>query len=253
MIENILTLTPAEIEAFTLSIKVAVYCTIVICIPGIAVAWLLAKKTFWGKSLVDSLIHLPLVLPPVVPGFILLLLLGSQGMIGKWLHANFGITIAFTWIGAVIASAVMSFPLMVRSTRLAISQVDSHLETAALSLGAHPLRVFFSLTLPLSLPGIITGLILAFSRSLGEFGATITFVGNIEGETRTLPLAIYTYTQTANGDFAAMRLVILSMIIALAALMISDILERKALRHIGRGNLSSNAFNHLSGRRHDRA
>lgn len=198
-------------------------------------AWLLAKKSFIGKSLLDSIVHLPLVLPPVVPGFLLLLMFGSQGLIGKWLQTTFGITIAFTWIGAVIASAVMAFPLMVRSARLAISQVDTGLEAAAQSLGAHPLRVFFTVTLPLAMPGIVTGLILAFSRSLGEFGATITFVGNIEGETRTLPLAIYTYTQIPGGDIPAMRLVILSMMIALGALMISDILERKATQRIGRG------------------
>lgn len=198
-------------------------------------AWILAKKTFIGKSLLDSIVHLPLVLPPVVPGFLLLLFLGNQGFIGKWLQATFGISIAFTWVGAVIASAVMAFPLMVRSARLAISQVDAGLEAAAQSLGAHPLRVFFTITLPLAMPGIVTGLILAFSRSLGEFGATITFVGNIEGETRTLPLAIYTYTQIPGGDIAAMRLVILSMIIALGALMISDQLERKATKRIGRG------------------
>lgn len=233
--DAIFTLSPAEVEALLLSAKVAVYCTLAICIPGVAVAWLLAKKSFFGKSLLDSLVHLPLVLPPVVPGFLLLLLLGSQGFIGKWLLQTFGISIAFTWIGAVIASAVMAFPLMVRSARLAISQVDTGLEATAQSLGAHPLRVFFTVTLPLSMPGLITGLILAFSRSLGEFGATITFVGNIEGETRTLPLAIYTYTQIPGGDIAAMRLVILSMVIALGALMISDILERKATQRIGRG------------------
>lgn len=231
---SFLILSPAEIEALLLSAKVAIFCTLVICIPGIAVAWLLAKKSFIGKSLLDSVVHLPLVLPPVVPGFLLLLLLGSQGLIGKWLQATFGINIAFTWIGAVIASAVMAFPLMVRSARLAINQVDAGLEAAAQSLGAHPLRVFFTITLPLALPGIVTGLILAFSRSLGEFGATITFVGNIEGETRTLPLAIYTYTQVPGGDMAAIRLVILSMIIALGALMISDLLERRAIKHIGR-------------------
>jgi len=227
-------LSPAEIEALLLSARVAIFCTLVICIPGVAIAWLLAKKSFIGKSLLDSVVHLPLVLPPVVPGFLLLLLLGSQGLIGKWLQATFGINIAFTWIGAVIASAVMAFPLMVRSARLAINQVDTGLEAAAQSLGAHPLRVFFTITLPLALPGIVTGLILAFSRSLGEFGATITFVGNIEGETRTLPLAIYTYTQVPGGDMAAIRLVILSMIIALGALMISDLLERRAIKHIGR-------------------
>jgi molybdate transport system permease protein len=228
-------LSNAEIEALLLSAKVAVCCTLAISIPGVAVAWLLAKKTFIGKSLLDSIVHLPLVLPPVVPGFLLLLLLGNQGFIGKWLQQSFGITVAFTWVGAVIAAAVMAFPLMVRSARLAISQVDSGLEAAAQSLGAHPLRVFFSITLPLAMPGIITGLVLAFSRSLGEFGATITFVGNVEGETRTLPLAIYTYTQIPGGDMAAMRLVVLSMLIALGALMLSDLLERKALRRIGQG------------------
>lgn len=230
--------SPSEIAALWLSAKVAVFCTLLISLPGIAVAWLLAKKDFFGKSLLDSVVHLPLVLPPVVPGFLLLLLLGSQGYLGKWLFQTFGISIAFTWVGAVIASAVMAFPLMVRSTRLAISQVDQNLEAAAQSLGAHPWRVFFSVTLPLSLPGIVTGLILAFSRSLGEFGATITFVGNIEGETRTLPLAIYTYTQVPGGDAPAMRLVILSMVLALAALMMSEVLERKASQHIGRGKSS---------------
>lgn len=218
-----------------LSAKVAIFCTLAICVPGIAVAWLLSKKSFLGKSLLDSVVHLPLVLPPVVPGFLLLILLGSQGLIGKWLQQAFGITVAFTWVGAVIASAVMAFPLMVRSARLAISQVDSGLEAAAQSLGARPLRVFFTVTLPLAMPGIITGLILAFSRSLGEFGATITFVGNVEGETRTLPLAIYTYTQIPDGDMAAIRLVVISMVIALGALMLSDILERRATRRIGRG------------------
>ncbi len=227
-------LSHAEIEALTLSVKVATFCTLLICIPAIAVAWLLAKKTFIGKSLFDGLVHIPLILPPVVPGFLLLILLGNQGLIGKWLHETFGITIAFTWMGAVIASAVMAFPLMVRSTRQAISQVDSKLEIAAQSLGASPLKVFLNVTLPLSLPGVITGLILAFSRSLGEFGATITFVGNIEGETRTLPLAIYSFTQTPNGDLAAMRLVLLSVLIALAAIVLSNHLERKAAKKMGR-------------------
>ena len=235
MTVSIFSLSTTEIAALMLSIKVAAYCTLAICIPGIAVAWLLAKKSFIGKSLLDSLVYLPLVLPPVVPGFLLLLLLGSQGILGKWLQQTFGISVAFTWIGAVIASAVMAFPLMVRSARLAISQVDKRLEAAAQSLGARPLRVFLTITLPLALPGILTGLVLAFSRSLGEFGATITFVGNIEGETRTLPLAIYTYTQLPGGDSAAIRLAVLSMFIALAALMVSDWLERKALRRIGQG------------------
>jgi len=168
-----------------------------------------------------------------VPGFLLLLMLGRQGFIGKFLYEYFGVGIAFTWVGAVLASAVMAFPLMVRSARLAISQVDYGLELAAQSLGANPIKVFFTITLPLAFPGVLTGLVLAFSRSLGEFGATITFVGNIENETRTLPLAIYTYTQTPGGDAPAIRLVILSMILALGALMLSDRLELKANKSIG--------------------
>jgi molybdate transport system permease protein len=227
-------LSHAEIQTLVLSVKVATFCTLLICVPATAVAWLLAKKEFVGKSLLDGLVHIPLILPPVVPGFLLLLLFGNQGLIGKWLHETFGITIAFTWFGAVIASAVMAFPLIVRSIRLAISQVDAKLEVAAQSLGAHPFKVFLTITLPMSIPGVITGLILAFSRSLGEFGATITFVGNIEGETRTLPLAIYTYTQTPSGDLVAMRLVLLSVLIALSAIVLSNFLERKAAQKIGR-------------------
>jgi molybdate transport system permease protein len=230
---ELLHFTPAEISALLLSIKVALWCTVVSCVPGVWVGWLLARKSFHGKSLLDSLIHLPLVLPPVVPGFLLLILLGNQGIIGKWLHQTLGISIAFTWEGAVVASAVMAFPLMVRAVRLAIIQVDSGLEAAARTLGANPLRVFFTVTLPLAIPGILTGLILAFSRSLGEFGATITFVGNIEGETRTLPLAIYTYTQMPGGDVQALRLVILSVMLALAALFASELMERRAMRLLG--------------------
>ena len=233
---HLLYFSPNELAILWLSVKVATICIVVILIPGIAVSWLLAKKSFIGKSLLDSLIHLPLVLPPVVPGFLLLLVFGNQGIIGKYLNTHFGFSFAFTWMGAVVASAVMAFPLMVRSTRLAISQVDNGLEVAAQSLGANPLKVFFTITLPLAMPGVITGLILAFSRSLGEFGATITFVGNIENETRTLPLAIYSYTQTPNGDLPAMRLVILSMILALGALMLSDYLERKANQKSGRAS-----------------
>ena len=233
---ELLRFTPSELSILGLSLKVAVFCVVLISVPAIIVAWILARKSFIGKSVLDSLVHLPLVLPPVVPGFLLLLLLGNQGVIGQYIHSVFGVTLAFTWAGAVVASAVMAFPLMVRSARLAISQVDRGLEIAAQSLGAHPLKVFFTITLPMAMPGIITGLILAFSRSLGEFGATITFVGNIEGETRTLPLAIYSYTQIPDGDLPAMRLVILSMVLALGALMISDKLERKANQKMGRGH-----------------
>lgn len=229
-------LSNAEIEALTLSIKVATFCTLLISIPAIAVAWVLAKKNFFGKSLLDGLIHIPMILPPVVPGFLLLILFGSQGFIGKWLNHTFGLTIAFTWIGAVIASAIMAFPLMVRSIRIAISQVDAQLEKAAQSLGASKLRVFFTITLPLSMTGVLTGFILAFSRSLGEFGATITFVGNIEGETRTLPLAIYTYTQMPNGELAALRLVLISVGIALFALIASNMVERRMTRAVESNN-----------------
>ena len=230
---SIFILSAAEIEALILSVKVAACCTLAIAVPGVAVAWLLAKRHFLGKSLLYGLVHIPLILPPVVPGFLLLILLGNQGIIGKWLHQTFGISLAFTWVGAVIASAVMAFPLMVRSARLAISQVDSKLEAVAQSLGATPLRVFFTITLPLAMPGVITGLILAFSRSLGEFGATITFVGNIQGETRTLPLAIYTYTQMPGGDLIAIRLVVLSVSIALIALVISNWLEHRMAKKMG--------------------
>lgn len=226
-------LSPAEITALLLSLKIAFWCAVITLVPGVAVAWLLARRSFIGKSLLDGLVHLPLVLPPVVPGFVLLLLLGNQGWLGKWLNDTFSVSFAFNWLGAVVASAVMGFPLMVRAARLAISQVDRSLELTAQSLGATPFFVFVTVTLPLALPGILTGLILSFSRSLGEFGATITFVGNIEGETRTLPLAIFTYTQVPGGDAPALRLVALSVLLALAALLVSDRLERRALRHIG--------------------
>lgn len=233
---SILQLTPEEMAALWLSAKVAFFCTLLILIPGVLLGWVLARKRFFGKALLDSVVHLPLVLPPVVPGFLLLLLFGSQGFLGKWLQETFGISIAFTWMGAVVASAIMALPLMVRSARLAVSQVDRGLELAAQSLGAHPLRVFFSITLPLAFPGILTGMVLAFSRSLGEFGATITFVGNIEGETRTLPLAIYTYTQIPGGDVPALRLVVLSLLLAFAALYFSNVMEQRALRRVGGGH-----------------
>lgn len=238
MLDFLTEFTAEEIAALVLSVKVAIFCTLVVAIPGILVAWLLARKSFYGKSLLDGLVHLPLVLPPVVPGFLLLMLLGNNGPVGRWLDDIFGISVAFTWVGAVMASAVMAFPLMVRAVRLAFIQVDQGLEVAAQSLGAGPIRTFFTVTLPLAMPGFVTGLILAFSRSLGEFGATITFVGNIEGETQTLPLAIYTYTQIPGGETPALRLVMLSVVIALAALLASDMLERKAHKRISGGLLS---------------
>jgi len=220
-------LSPEEYSAMLLSIKISLWSVGIILIPGIYMGWLLARRDFVGKSLVDSILHLPLVLPPVVTGYLLLLALGRQGVIGKWLYQQFDITLAFSWKGAVLATALMSFPLMVRSIRLSISAIDIKLEQAARSLGASSINCFFSITLPLAIPGIITGSILAFARSLGEFGATITFVGNIEGETRTLPLAIYTYIQVPDGAESAQRLLIISVIIALAALLFSGFIEQR--------------------------
>jgi molybdate transport system permease protein len=173
------------------------------------------------------MIHLPLVLPPVVTGYLLLLLLGRNGVIGRLLHDYLGITLAFNWKGAVLAAAVMSFPLLVRAVRLSVDNVDQGLEAAARTLGAGPVRVFFTVTLPLMVPGIITGTILAFARSLGEFGATITFVSNIRGQTQTLPLALYTLTQVPDGELGAMRLCLLSVLIAMVALMCSEMLARR--------------------------
>ncbi len=227
-------LTPEEAAALWLSLKVGLWCIAVIAVPGILTGWLLARKQFVGKALLDGLVHLPLVLPPVVPGYLLLLLLGRRGPIGRWLYETWGISLVFNWKGAVIASAVMAFPLMVRAVRLAVGLVETRLEDAARTLGAGPVRVLLTITLPLSLPGILTGLTLAFARSLGEFGATITFVGNVAGETRTLPMAIYTYTQAPGGDPQAVRLVVLSLLLALGALLVSELLSRRLEKRLGR-------------------
>jgi len=225
--------TPIELEAFFLSLKVAFWSVIFTLPIGLFTAWVLARKDFYGRILLNGIVHLPLVLPPVVIGFFLLATLGQQGTIGKALYDIFGITVIFTWQGAAIASAIMSFPLMVRAIRISIENVDTKLEEAARTLGASPLKVFYSITLPLIIPGILAGTILAFARSLGEFGATITFVSNIPGETSTLPLAIYSLVQTPGGDVGALRLVILSVIIALSALLISEYLAHKVKRRIG--------------------
>jgi len=220
-------LTPLEREAVGLSLKVATAAVAGSLPFGIAVAWLLARRRFFGKTLFDGLIHLPLIVPPVVVGYLLLVLLGRRGPVGGWLYDTFGITVAFTWKGAAIAAAVMAFPLMVRAIRLSVEAVDRRLEQAARTLGAGRMRVFFTVTLPLSLPGVIVGTVLAFARCLGEFGATITFVSNIPGETRTLPLALYTLTQTPDGDAAALRLVVISVALALTALVASEVLARR--------------------------
>jgi molybdate transport system permease protein len=219
---NIFSLTPFEIDALRLSLRVSCWAVAVSLPVGILTAWMLARLSFPGKTFIDSLIHLPLVLPPVVIGYILLILLGRKGMIGGWLYKSLGITLAFNWKGAVLAAAVMAFPLFVRAVRLSLEGVDRGLESAARTLGAGPIRVFFTVTLPLVVPGIMVGTILAFARSLGEFGATITFVSNIRGETQTLPLALYTLIQMPNGEHGAMRLCILSVLIGIGALMISE-------------------------------
>jgi len=199
---------------------------------GIFCAWLLARRKFPGKSLFDGLIHLPLVLPPVVVGYALLVGFGRRGVIGSWLFDSLGVTFAFNWKGAALASAVISFPLLVRAVRLSLEGVDQGLEEAARTLGAGPLRVFFTITLPLVVPGVVTGSILAFARSLSEFGATITFVSNIPGETRTLPIALYTLTQTPGGDEGAFRLCVISVIVAMIALVASEILARRVARRM---------------------
>lgn len=216
-----------------LSLKVAASCLLVVSVPALALGWLLARRQFPGRALVDGLVHLPLVLPPVVPGYLLLVVLGQQGVVGGWLYQTFGIALAFNWKGAVVASAVMGLPLMVRAVRLSIELIDIRYEQAAATLGASPWRVFTHVTLPLAWPGVLTGMVLAFTRSLGEFGATITFVGNIAGETQTLPLAIYSATQQPGGDGPALRLVCLSLGLALAALLACDVFERRARRRFG--------------------
>jgi len=225
-------LTPEEQEALWLSLRVAFW-SVAVSLPfAVAVGYALARASFPGKTLFDAAVHLPLVLPPVVVGFFLLLLFGRRGPIGAILEQWFGIVVAFRWTGAALAAGIMGFPLMVRAIRLSFETIDRKLEAAASTLGAGRAGVFLTVTLPLALPGVITGVLLSFARSLGEFGATITFVSNIPGETRTLPLAIYTYTQTPAGDAAAMRLSLLAVLLSLAALYISEVLVRKAARRV---------------------
>ena len=228
-------LTPLEIEALGMSLKVAI-ASVVFSLPlGLAAAWLLARRAFPGKSLVDGIIHLPLVVPPVVVGYALLVLLGRRGPVGGWLYDTLGVTVAFTWKGAAIAAAVMAFPLMVRAMRLSLEAVDRRLEAAARTLGAGRIRVYATITLPLMAPGILAGVVLAFARALGEFGATITFVSNIPGETRTLPIALYTLTQTPDGEAAAARLALIAVVVALAAVVASEWLARRLARRMGGG------------------
>ena len=221
-----------EQEVLWLSLRVAFWSVLVSLPFAVAVAYSLARASFPGKVLFDALVHLPLVLPPVVVGFFLLLLFGRRGPLGGILEQWFGIVVAFRWTGAALAAGIMGFPLMVRAIRLSFESVDRKLEAAASTLGAGWTGVFFTVTLPLALPGVITGVLLSFARSLGEFGATITFVSNIPGETRTLPLAIYTYTQTPAGDAAALRLSALAIVLSLAALYLSEVMVRRAARRV---------------------
>ncbi|WP_395663022.1 molybdate ABC transporter permease subunit [Aestuariivirga sp.] len=222
-----LRLSAEEWDAVRLSLQVASVAMLASLPLGIAVAWLLARREFWGKSLLNGIVHLPLVLPPVVTGYLLLLSFGTRGPIGSVL-AEFGIVFSFRWTGAALASAVMGFPLMVRAIRLSIEAVDMKLEAAASTLGANRAFVFLTVTLPLIVPGIIAGMILCFAKAMGEFGATITFVSNIPGETQTLPSAIYSFTQVPGGDPEALRLTAISVAISLAALMASEVLARRA-------------------------
>ena len=219
--------SPEETTAIALSVKVAVVAALASLPVGVAVAWLLARKRFPGKALLDALVHLPLVLPPVVMGYALLVMFGNQGPLGRWLHDTLGITLAFRWTGAALACAVMGFPLMVRAIRLSIENVDRKLEQAAATLGAAPWRVFLTVTLPLAWPGLVAGAALAFAKALGEFGATITFVSAIPGETQTLSAAIYGLMQVPGGEAGIWRLAVVSLLISLGALLLSEWLVRR--------------------------
>jgi len=224
----VFSLTPDEWTAVVLSLRIAVVATVVALPFAVTIAWVLARKNFWGKALLDGIVHLPLVLPPVVTGYLLLIWFGRRGVIGAFLADTFGIVFSFRWTGAALACGVMGFPLLVRAIRLSFEAVDAKLEDAAWTLGANRLLVFATVTLPLALPGVIAGMVLCFAKALGEFGATITFVSNIPGETQTISAAIYTYTQIPNADAAAARLVMVAIVISLVALVASEWLARRA-------------------------
>jgi molybdate transport system permease protein len=223
----VLNLTPEEWTAVALSLRIALVATVVALPFGVAIAWVLARKDFWGKALLDGLVHLPLVLPPVVTGYLLLIAFGRRGVFGAPL-AELGIVFSFRWTGAALACGVMAFPLLVRAIRLSFEAIDRRLEDAAATLGASGPWTFVTVTLPLALPGVIAGMVLCFAKALGEFGATITFVSNIPGETQTISAAIYTLTQVPGGDAAALRLVVIAIVIALAALIASEWFARRA-------------------------
>jgi molybdate transport system permease protein len=221
-------LSPDEWTAVELSLRIAIVATACALPFGLAIGWLLARRNFWGKAALDGLVHLPLVLPPVVTGYLLLISFGRRGPVGAFLYDHFGIVFSFRWTGAALSCGVMAFPLLVRPIRLALEAIDRRLEDAAATLGANRILVFLTVTLPLALPGIIAGVVLCFARALGEFGATITFVSNIPGETQTISAAIYTLTQVPGGDAAAGRLVLIAIALALAALIASEWLARRA-------------------------
>jgi molybdate transport system permease protein len=221
-------LSPADWTAVELTIRISIVATLCALPFGVGLGWLLARRNFWGKSALDGLVHLPLVLPPVVTGYLLLISFGRRAPIGAFLYDHFGIVLSFRWTGAALACGVMGFPLMVRPIRLALETIDRKLEDAASTLGANRAWVFLTITLPLALPGIIAGVVLCFARALGEFGATITFVSNIPGETQTISAAIYTLTQIPGGDAAAGQLVLISIALAFAALFASEWLSRRA-------------------------
>jgi molybdate transport system permease protein len=221
-------ISPEEWTAIRLSLRIAAVATLVAVPFGIWIGYILARKNFWGKALLDALVHLPLVLPPVVTGYLLLLTFGRRGVIGSFLNDAFGIVLAFRWTGAALACGIMGFPLLVRPIRLSFETIDRKLEDASATLGARPWWRFVTVTLPLALPGIIAGTLLCFAKALGEFGATITFVSNIPGETQTISAAIYSLTQVPSGDAAALRLVVVSAVIAVAALVLSEFLARRA-------------------------
>ncbi len=227
-----LSLSPEELTAIKLSLRVATLATLASLPFGILVTMLLARGRFYGRALLNALVLLPLVLPPVVTGYELLLLFGRQGPIGRWLADTFGIVLAFRWTGAALACAIMGFPLMVRAMQLSAAAVDRKLEQAASTLGANPLFVFATVTLPLMAPGIIAGAILSFARSMGEFGATITFVSNIPGETQTLPTLIYTFTQSPGGEAGALRLTLISLAISLGAILVSEAIAQALSRKV---------------------
>lgn len=228
-------LSADEWSALHLSLKVSLWAVACALPLGILVAWLLARGRFPGRTLLDGLVHLPLILPPVVTGYLLLVTFGRRAPVGAFLADHLGLVFSFRWTGAALAAGVMGFPLMVRAIRLALEAVDRRLEEASSTLGAGPLAVFFTVTLPLTVPGILTGIVLAFARAMGEFGATITFVANIPGETQTLPTAIYTFTQVPGGDAQAMRLTLISVAVSLAALILSEVLARRARARLGLG------------------